>query len=76
MRKRKKYSLIKGLAKDLIDRNPPEPPKDYDIEKSTKEKTRYCVCGARMVALKSLVDEEIYVCVSCNPTIKSIPRKR
>lgn len=26
-------SLFKELAKDLIDKNPPEPPKDYDVEK-------------------------------------------
>lgn len=32
----KKQSLIQWLAKDLIDRFPPEPPKDYDIEKLKK----------------------------------------
>ena len=26
-------SLFKELAKELIDRNPPEAPKDYDVEK-------------------------------------------
>ena len=30
-------SLFKELAKELIDKNPPEPPKDYDVEKLKKK---------------------------------------
>jgi len=35
----KKRTLFEELVKDLIDKNPPEPPKDHDVEK-LKRRTR------------------------------------
>ena len=37
MPEKKKLTLFEELAKNLIDKNPPEPPKDYDIEKLKKK---------------------------------------